>query len=331
VALDSRPVSDRVLSAALSAGIATLLLLAAGLVVLQRRLALAERLEYQRRSRLMLEHRVTERTVELSSANARLTEEVAERERAEEEARRARDDLIQAAKLAALGQMAAGIVHEVNQPISAIRSYAENASLLLERGRIDLVRANLGEITGLTERMAKITRQLKTFARKSSGVVTPVSPRVVVEHALGLLGARTSDLGAEVVFELPDKDPLVLADQARLEQVLVNLLRNALDAVATRNNRLITISLGEDEEHVLLSVRDTGPGITEENLPRLFDPFFTTKEVGEGLGLGLSISYGIVQGFGGRIWAGNHPDGGAVFTVALRRAPEPERDSAPSA
>jgi two-component system, NtrC family, C4-dicarboxylate transport sensor histidine kinase DctB len=133
------------------------------------------------------------------------------------------------------------------------------------------------------------------------------------------------------VFELPDKDPLVLADQARLEQVLVNLLRNALDAVAARNNRLITISLGEDEEHVLLSVRDTGPGITEEDLPRLFDPFFTTKEVGEGLGLGLSISYGIVQGFGGRIWAGNHSDGGAVFTVALRRAPEPERDSAPSA
>ena len=138
------------------------------------------------------------------------------------------------------------------------------------------------------------------------------------------------DLGAEVVFELPDKDPLVLADQARLEQVLVNLLRNALDAVA-RNNRLITISLGEDEEHVLLSVRDTGPGITEENLPRLFDPFFTTKEVGEGLGLGLSISYGIVQGFGGRIWAENHPDGGAVFTVALRRAPEPETESPSSA
>jgi two-component system C4-dicarboxylate transport sensor histidine kinase DctB len=331
VALDSRPASDRALSAALSAGIATLLLLAAGLVVLQRRLALAERLEYQRRSQLMLEHRVTERTAELSSANARLTEEVAERERAEEEARRARDDLIQAAKLAALGQMAAGIVHEVNQPISAIRSYAENSSLLLDRGRLDLVRANLGEIAGLTERMAKITRQLKTFARKSSGVLTPVSPRTVVEHALGLLGALTADLGAEVVFELPDKAPLVLADEARLEQVLVNLLRNALDAVAMRNHRLITISLGEDAEHVLLSVRDSGPGIDEEDLPRLFDPFFTTKEVGEGLGLGLSISYGIVQGFRGRIWAGNHPDGGAVFTVALRRAPEPEKTTSPSA
>jgi two-component system C4-dicarboxylate transport sensor histidine kinase DctB len=315
----------------LSAGIATLLLLAAGLVVLQRRLALTERLEYQRRSRLMLEHRVTERTAELSSANARLTEEVAERERAEEEARRARDDLIQAAKLAALGQMAAGIVHEVNQPISAIRSYAENASLLLERGRIDLVRANLGEITGLTERMAKITRQLKTFARKSSGILTPVSPRAVVEHALGLLGAQTNDLGAEIVFELPEKAPLVMADEARLEQVLVNLLRNALDAVSARNHRLITISLGDDEEHVLLSVRDTGPGIAGEDLPSLFDPFFTTKEVGEGLGLGLSISYGIVQGFGGRIWAANHPDGGAVFTVALRRAPEAEKaPSSPS-
>ena len=133
---------------------------------------------------------------------------------------------------------------------------------------------------------------------------------------------RPPILGAEVVFELPDKAPLVLADEARLEQVLVNLLRNALDAVSARNHRLITISLGEDEEHVLLSVRDTGPGIDEEDLPRLFDPFFTTKEVGEGLGLGLSISYGIVQGFGGRIWAANHPDGGAVFTVALRRAPE---------
>jgi two-component system C4-dicarboxylate transport sensor histidine kinase DctB len=328
VALDSRPVSDRVLSAALSAGIATLLLLAAGLVVLQRRLALTERLEYQQRSRLMLEHRVTERTAELSSANARLTEEVAERERAEKEVLRARDDLVQAAKLAALGQMAAGIVHEVNQPISAIRSYAENATLLLDRGRLDLVRANLTEITGLTERMAKITRQLKTFARKSSGTLAPVSPRTVVEHALALLGARTGALEAEVVFALPDEVPLVLADEGRLEQVLVNLLRNALDAVAARNNRLITISLDQDEEHVLLSVRDTGPGIGEEDLPRIFDPFFTTKEVGEGLGLGLSISYGIVQGFGGRIWAANHPDGGAVFTVALQRAPEPE--SAPT-
>ncbi|HYI71676.1 MAG TPA: ATP-binding protein [Skermanella sp.] len=331
VALDSRPVGDRVFSAALSAGIATLLLLAAGLVVLQRRLALAERLEYQRRSGLMLERRVTERTAELSSANARLTEEVAERERAEREVLRARDELIQAAKLAALGQMAAGIVHEVNQPVSAIRSYAENARLLLDRGRLDLVRSNLGEIAELTERMAKITRQLKTFARKSSGILTPVSPRAVVEHALGLLGAQTNDLGAEIVFELPEKAPLVMADEARLEQVLVNLLRNALDAVSARNHRLITISLGEDEEHVLLSVRDTGPGIDGEDLPRLFDPFFTTKEVGEGLGLGLSISYGIVQGFGGRIWAANHPDGGAVFTVALRRAPEAEKaPSSPS-
>ncbi|EWY37844.1 hypothetical protein N825_15700 [Skermanella stibiiresistens SB22] len=322
VALDNRPVNVRAWSAGLGAGIATLLLLAAGLVVLQRRLALSERLEYQRRAHLMLEHRVGERTAELSSANARLTAEIAERERAEQAAERAREDLVQAAKLAALGQMAAGIVHEVNQPIAAIRSYSENAGLLLERGKLDLVRANLLEITGLTERVATITRQLKTFARKSSGVLVPVSPRASVERSMALLGAQTQALGAEMVLELPDQSPMVLADEARLDQVIVNLLRNALDAVAARNHRLITVSLDQDGDYVLLRVRDTGPGIPEEDLPSLFDPFFTTKEVGVGLGLGLSISYGIVQGFGGRIAAANHEEGGAVFTVALRRAPD---------
>jgi two-component system C4-dicarboxylate transport sensor histidine kinase DctB len=322
VALDNRPVSVRAWSAGFGAGIATLLLLAAGLVVLQRRLALSERLEYQRRAHLMLEHRVGERTAELSSANARLTAEIAERERAEQAAERAREDLVQAAKLAALGQMAAGIVHEVNQPIAAIRSYSENAGLLLERGKLDLVRANLLEITGLTERVATITRQLKTFARKSSGVLVPVSPRAAVERSMALLGSQTQALGAEMVLELPDQSPMVLADEARLDQVIVNLLRNALDAVASRNHRLITVSLDQDGDHVLLRVRDTGPGIPEEDLPSLFDPFFTTKEVGVGLGLGLSISYGIVQGFGGRIAAANHEEGGAVFTVALRRAPD---------
>ncbi|QQP89752.1 sensor histidine kinase [Skermanella sp. TT6] len=326
VALDSRPADARARSAGLVAGIATLLLLAAGLVVLQRRLALAERLEYQRRAQLMLEHRVTERTAELSSANLRLTDEIAERGRAEQAARRAQEDLIQAAKLAALGQMAAGIVHEVNQPISAIRSYAENAALLLDRGRLDLVRGNLLEITGLTERVATITRQLKTFARKSSGMLGPVSPRLAVDRSMALLGAQAAALGADMVLEMPDEAtqgplPMVLADEARLEQVIVNLLRNALDAVSARNRRLVAVSLEQEDGHVLLKVRDTGPGIPEDDLPRLFDPFFTTKEVGVGLGLGLSISYGIVQDFGGRIAAANHEQGGAVFTVALRPAP----------
>jgi two-component system, NtrC family, C4-dicarboxylate transport sensor histidine kinase DctB len=323
VLLDTAALNDRTTMAALIGGASVLLLLAAGGLVTQRRHALTERLAWQRQAQQVLECRVVERTAELQAANRRLEAEMAERERAEAEARRAQAELIEAGKLAALGQMSAGIVHEVNQPLAAIRSYAENAGLLLEHERFDAVRRNLAEICDLTDRMARITRQLKTFARKAPGTLEPVSANAAIERALSMMEPTAADRTAELVFAAPSSEVTILGESGRLEQAVVNLVANALDAVAETERRTVTITLTPNVDTAVLTVRDTGPGIAEADLTQIFYPFFTTKEVGAGLGLGLSITYGIVQDFGGHIDAANHSDGGALFTVTLRRMETP--------
>ncbi|RKT25905.1 histidine kinase [Paraburkholderia sp. RAU2J] len=280
-----------------------------------------------------LNQRVAERTVDLSQANEQLQKEVIERTRAEQELRAAHDELIQASKLAALGQMAAGITHELNQPLAALRSFSDNTRVLLERGDQASARENLEAIAALTERMGKITNQLKLFV----GRARPRNARAPIMRALrnvvGLLQKRLQ--GVEVAFTLCDavsgaRTPLSLTDDhpeliahcddLRLEQVLINLLGNALDAIAGMSAPRIAIEIEVAEANVSLMVSDNGPGIPDDVLPRLFEPFFTTKEMGQGLGLGLAISSSIARDCGGTLVARNAPDGGALFVLTLRRA-----------
>jgi two-component system C4-dicarboxylate transport sensor histidine kinase DctB len=292
-----------------------------------------------------LNQRVAERTADLSEANEQLHKEVAERIRAEQELRAAHDELIQASKLAALGQMAAGITHELNQPLAALRGFSDNTRVLLERGDQASARENLEAIAALTERMGKITNQLKLFV----GRARPRSARAPIVRALrnvvGLLQKRLQ--GVELEFVLSNvaahaggdadvdgasggREPLNLADDhpelvahcddLRLEQVLINLLGNALDAIAGMSSSRITVEVETADATLSITVGDNGPGIPDDVLPRLFEPFFTTKEMGQGLGLGLAISSSIARDCGGSLVARNAPDGGALFILTLRRA-----------
>ncbi|KVO70977.1 ATPase [Burkholderia ubonensis] len=289
-----------------------------------------------------LNRRVEERTADLSEANAQLQKEVGERIRAEQDLRAAHDELIQASKLAALGQMAAGITHELNQPLAALRSFSDNTRVLLDRGEQAAARENLEAIAALTERMGKITNQLKLFV----GRARPRNEQALVVRALrsvlALLGERLR--GVELVLTLRDdavspvrEAPLDLAndhpelvarcEDLRLEQVLINLLGNALDAVAAGAAPRIDVTIEASAATLAIQVRDNGPGIAPDLLPRLFEPFFTTKEMGRGLGLGLAISSSIASDAGGSLTARNAPGGGALFVLTLRRARTHHPDS----
>ncbi len=295
----------------------------AAIAVYQRRRRVAERLQFQTTVNAELEHRVALRTDELTRANRQLEAEVGERRRTENELRQTQSELVQASKLAALGQMSAGLSHELNQPLAAIRSYADNARKFMERERYDTANSNLGLIVELTERMARIIRQLRTYARKEPTTVRPTPVVRAIEESLALLHRRIDDAGITVSVDVPDYDLTAIAGEVRLQQVLVNLISNALDAIAAAkpsSERQIRIAAREEQDAVVIRVADSGPGIPPENLLSVFDPFFTTKEVGAGLGLGLSITYGIVQQFGGTISARNPDGGGAEFKIRLRPA-----------
>ncbi|WP_455384376.1 ATP-binding protein [Acidihalobacter prosperus] len=284
----------------------------------------------QQRTHEKLEQRVAERTSDLLATNTRLLREIEEHRRTEHALRQTRDELVQAAKLAAIGQLAAGINHELNQPLTAIRFYADNANAFLERERLEEVRDNLGRISGLTERMGRIIQQLKIFARKSSGQRAPVSMTAVIDGVLALLAPRLRREGVTVATELPPQDAYCLGDLVRLEQVFVNLVSNAAQAMQDMPAPRIEIAVGRDGDKVRVTVRDHGPGIASEHLAQIFDPFFTTKQSGEGLGLGLSISMRIIEELGGTLRAANCADQGAEFTVELpaAHAPQEERSHA---
>jgi C4-dicarboxylate-specific signal transduction histidine kinase len=265
---------------------------------------------------------VTERTADLVATNKQLNREIAERERAELVLRKAQEQLIHAGKMAALGQMSAGITHELNQPLAALRTLSDNARVLLAANRTGEVQSNLTLISQLTERMAKITGQLKAFARKSPLQLSRVSVRHSLGNALALLEQRLRTGRIVITQDLPENDVEVLGDPNRLEQVLVNLIVNALDAMHSADARHLHIAVSERAGRVSIAVRDSGTGIAADVLPQLFEPFVTTKEPGAGLGLGLAISSGIIGEFGGSLVAANRPEGGAEFTIDLASATE---------
>lgn len=257
-----------------------------------------------------LERRVEQRTHQLTDSNRRLKQEV-------EQHRQTQSQLIQAAKMAVLGQLSAGINHELNQPLTAIRQFADNGRKLLARGRTEAVTANLEEIGGLANRMAAILQPLREFARQRDAGNTQTTLAQLRQGVMVLMGAEL-DKHAAVLHWPDDQDELAVAgDSGRLEQVLVNLIGNALQAMAETPSPRIDIAVTASKEDVTLNIRDHGTGLSEQALNHIFEPFFTTKSTG--LGLGLSISHRIVESLNGELIAANHPDGGAVFTLVLNR------------
>ncbi|TLX57644.1 sensor histidine kinase [Stutzerimonas nosocomialis] len=236
------------------------------------------------------------------------------------ELRTAQDELVHAARMAALGQMSAAMAHEINQPLTALRMQLGSLRLLLDHQRTEEVRDGLVQVEGLLERMAALTGHLKTFARKSpGGLHERLNLAHVLDQALQLLAPRIRSDAVEVIVRLP-KDAEVIGNGIRLEQVLINLLQNALDAMAGRERRQLRISGRREGDSWVISVADTGGGVVGDDLEKVFEPFYTTKPVGQGLGLGLAVSYGIVRDLGGSLEVSND-ELGAVFTLRLAAAP----------
>ncbi|NWA23827.1 sensor histidine kinase [Pseudomonas gingeri] len=235
--------------------------------------------------------------------------------------RTAQDGLVQSAKLAALGQMSAALAHEINQPLTAQRMQLATLRLLLDHGRVEDAYQALAPLDQMLTRMAALTGHLKTYARQSpSGLREPLDLAGVVDQALQLLDPRLREDAVSTVLHLT-RPAWVRGDAIRLEQVLINLLRNALDAMHDKTLKRLEIRIEARPPVWLLSVGDSGGGIAEEHLSKVFDPFFTTKPVGEGLGLGLAVSYAIIHELDGRLSVDNR-SGGACFSLTLPIAPE---------
>jgi two-component system C4-dicarboxylate transport sensor histidine kinase DctB len=268
-------------------------------------------------ARRALESEVALRTAELRETNERLTEESRERELADRRYRDAREELAQANRLGSIGQITAGVAHEINQPVAAIRTFAENAGKFLDQSKPDRAQANLGLIVDLTARIGAITAELRAFARRGAPAIGAVEVGATVDGALLLIGDRVRAVGARIERTGEQAGVEVVADRVRLEQVVINLLQNALDALDGRPDPRIRIAFGYGER-VTIDVADNGPGVSPEVADQLFTPFVTGKP--DGLGLGLGIARDIAREFGGDLDPVPSPLGGAAFRITLRRA-----------
>jgi len=253
-------------------------------------------------------------SAELRQLNARLQREIAEREKVQGALKTAEQSLAQSSKLAALGEMSAAVSHELNQPLAAMKTYLAGSRLLLQRNRPEEALSSFHRIDDLIERMGAITKQLKSYARKGQDVLSPVNMGDALTSALSMMEPQLKLRHVKIDRVLPKWAVIVMGDRVRIEQVMVNLIRNALDATKLQSDPEIELILAAGET-ATLTVRDNGPGI--ENLDALFEPFYTTKQPGEGVGLGLAISSGIVNDLGGRLTARNSISGGAVFEMQL--------------
>ncbi len=280
------------------------------------------RVRENRAAQRALEAAVAARTADLSAANHTLAGEIEERTRAEGELREAQGELVQAAKMATLGQMAAGITHELNQPLAALRGLADNAGAFLRQGREADAAANLTRIVSLVDRLGKITGQLRSFSRRSGTERVAVDVGVAVSESLAILASRIRDAGARITTDLDPAAQWVVFEPIRLSQVLVNLVGNALDAVQGRPGAEVAVRAWAGEGKVVLSVEDNGPGLDRAALARLFEPFFTTKPAGQGLGLGLPISLAIAREFGASLQPRPMPGGGLAFDLVMDVARE---------
>lgn len=262
----------------------------------------------------------------VASRTADLAREVEARRQAEAELRAAQEHLIHAEKMAALGRMSTAIVHEVSQPLAAMEATLAAAELSLPAGD-DRTAPRLATARGLIRRMQRTIKHLKSFGRREAGELTLVDLRRVADAALELVTPRARAVGVLPVLHLPDTAVPVMAGQVRMEQVVVNLLLNALDAVEGRAGAAIRLDLGATRGQARLTVTDTGPGIAADILPRVTEPFFSTRTQGEGLGLGLAISKAILSEFGGDLGFAPGPGGGTAVSITLPLA-EPAREAA---
>jgi two-component system C4-dicarboxylate transport sensor histidine kinase DctB len=312
VALDDMaPVELAARYAAMTAGLAMAVLVLAAVTLWQRRRAVRQKLAS--RAALQAAHDSLESTVVARTAQLRA----------------AQSELVHAGKMAALGQMSAGMVHELNQPLTALRTLSDSAGILLAHERLDEVRGNLQRITGMVDRLARLTSRLKTFAHKSELPPQPVPLLRSIAAGQALLGAELKEHDVRVEVDVQPPTLAVMADEATLGSLLVNLMRNAVEAMQGAPRRLLRLEARAHGERVVLTVSDTGPGIRADILSRLFEPFVTSKPAGAGLGLGLVISAESVRTAGGTLRAANREDGGACFTVDLPIAPlrePPSRD-----
>ncbi|MBY5777830.1 sensor histidine kinase [Rhizobium leguminosarum] len=293
-------------------------LLAGAAFLLRRRHVITLRISSEQRAREELERRVAERTLDLSQARDRLQAEIVGHKSTEQKLQAVQQDLVQANRLAILGQVAAGVAHEINQPVATIRAYADNARTFLDRGQTAPAGENLESIAALTERIGSITEELKTFARKGRGSAEPTGLKDVIEGAVMLLRSRFAGRMDTLDIDLPPAELQVMGNRIRLEQVLINLLQNALEAVAPKAGEgRVEIRTSTDAGMVTVTVADNGPGIPPEIRKGLFTPFNTSKE--SGLGLGLVISKDIVGDYGGRMEVSSDSSG-TRFIVQLRKA-----------
>lgn len=276
--------------------------------------------QQQRQQAIMfnqLEQAVAERTESLLQSNQQLQHEIQQRNEAEHGLQQAQEQLLQAAKLATIGQLSASINHEINQPLTAMHSYLQNAQLLLQKERYAELAENLDKISQMLLRLNHIVKQFKGFSRKAANTPDPVRLKTLVQNALGILQPILKQ--QQVKIQLFDAAAtMVKVDPLQLEQVLVNLLGNAIQAAEQNITPGLTIQISQSPDKAILQIHDNGPGIQPHVMEHLFEPFFTTKQ-GAGLGLGLSISRQIVQSYHGNLQIENHPAGGAIVTLTLPR------------
>lgn len=270
----------------------------------------------QHNARLLLEQKVKERTADLTASNAKLSDEIEQRKQTQAQLNETQNELIQSAKLAVIGNMSASINHEINQPLTALRSYSQNALSYLERDQEEKARGNLKLIITLVDRLSDIVSQFKNFSKKSMGIAAQVCLQSCIDEAISLIKHQAQNESVKLQLNIPDEKIFILGDDIRLEQVLVNLFNNALQAMSNEKNKLLNIELYLENAQAIILIRDNGPGILEGNIKKIFEPFFTTKER-IGLGLGLSISSRIIESMDGGLRVRNHENGGAEFKIIL--------------
>lgn len=290
------------MAARLQAALAVAVLFGLGVVIWAvwlRRKNLTEQLAIEEAANASLESRVEKRTAQLKQTQYQL---------------------VQAGKLTALGEMSAGISHELNQPLAAMQNYAENGAKMLDRDRITDAKANFVLIKEQINRATRIISSLRAFARREKETIEPVNLQIIINDSLNLAQARIDAASVDVKRNDDHTPAMVMGGHVRLQQVVINLLTNALDALDQSGVKNIHISLEHAPQAVTLIIHDTGQGLQDPT--RVFEPFYSTKDIGssKGMGLGLSISYGIVGSFGGKMTCRNHPNGGAEFSVTLQRA-----------
>ncbi len=311
-------VRARAWQAAMGTGVVAAFIALLAMYLAQRRRAIVNTLRARaalQQAHDELELRIAQRTTELHEMNQELLHEIGVRKHAEQVLRESQDELLHTSKLALLGQMSAGITHEISQPLTALRSLSFNTQLLLKRGEIARIEKNLQSITDLTERMGRLTEQLKSFSRKTPLALQDFVLAKAVDNTVLLLENRLRVEHIDVALDV-DASLRSMCDGNRLEQVLINLCANAIDAMRDAEAKKLTVRVWSDGGKAFIRVSDTGPGIPDKILARVFEPFFSTKLPGEGLGLGLAISADIVREFGGALRAFNRP-GGAAFELDL--------------